>query len=216
MKRGPAHYVEAYQSLLHLRGVPLIAAKELFYTHSQIEIERRLLSKQNHDAEHHVNDQKGPNYWQKLGQLFTERRIRRVCQTAFCPLTVCTLITRQATVSAAVCMISQQLCGVNLLQSRKSPTPVCQARLSSTPFREVVQSDLLVLTCSDSFRDAQALGKSPLWLSWGLGLTNFLFVAVINSFSRTVFSCVSRFGIPAYWLIDTCTTPLPSVMHAVS
>ena len=170
MKRGPEHYVEAYKSLLHLRGLPLLAAKELFYVHCQIEIERRLLSQRSHDAERHLSDHQGPkktyhknsqavrkrkrshgddawkasfelhekrvdnsnggpaseheskevedntvtprnrkslpkttknpremwqllmapksrsiNYWQKLGQLLTERRIRRVFQTALPP-----------------------------------------------------------------------------------------------------------------------------------
>jgi hypothetical protein len=66
MKRGPEHYPEAYQSLLHLRGLPLLAAKELFYVHSQIEIEKKLLSKRGHDTERH--NQQGSN------EVFTKDR----------------------------------------------------------------------------------------------------------------------------------------------
>jgi hypothetical protein len=60
MKRGPEHYAEAYQSLLHLRGLPLLAAKELFYIHSQIQVERRLLSQKGHDPERQPDDREGP------------------------------------------------------------------------------------------------------------------------------------------------------------
>ncbi|ERF73758.1 hypothetical protein EPUS_01012 [Endocarpon pusillum Z07020] len=244
MKRGAKYYGEAYKSLLHLRGLPLLAAKELFYCHLQIELEKKLLSPKSHDAEQrlkaheeprefHANDQPGLrsrkarsvdhcsthaevyrspsvaneesteaskdgasedqgnrskiltlefrnrrhsvrsknncmhlwhrfiapqshsiNYWQKLGQLFTKGRIRRVTSRA--ALALALLIVDQATIAAGVCMISQQLCGVNAL-----------AFYSST-----------------LFRDAQAPGIDALWLSWGIGLVNFVS------------------GLPAYWLID--------------
>ncbi len=203
MKRGPKYYSEAYKSLLHLRGLPLLAAKELFYCHLQIELEKKLLSTKSHDAEQRLNPHKGPrafyandqpglrsrkarhvdhdgkpaevhgslsvaneenteksndgasedegnrsdiltpgsrnrrhsvgsriywmhlwqrfiapknrsiNYWQKLGQLLTKGRIRRVISRA-CPA-LALLITNQATIAAGVCMVSQQLCGVNVL-----------------------------------------------------------------------------------------------------
>jgi hypothetical protein len=149
-KGGPANYAKAYRSLVYLRGSPLLAAKELFYVHCQIDIEKRLLSQPNHDTEsrfvsgnretesfgkddgseshselkqkrsgnaegeansemvdsrlggvsthsralaypaestnywrelwQHIRTPSGRaiNYWQKLGQLVTERRIRRV------------------------------------------------------------------------------------------------------------------------------------------
>ena len=148
---GPKNYAKAYRSLVYLRGSPLLAAKELFYVHCQIDIEKRLLSQPNHDTEskyisedrqsenlersddaseshselkqkqsRHIDGEANPeivknrarstltpsrtlefpaestdylrelwqhlktpsgraiNYWQKLGQLLTERRIRRV------------------------------------------------------------------------------------------------------------------------------------------
>ncbi|KAF2459022.1 major facilitator superfamily domain-containing protein [Lineolata rhizophorae] len=225
MKRGRSSYVDAFDALVALRGSPILAAKELYYVHSQIGVEQTLLShyrrgvsdtdseagsrsrrvgystatsekrsqKEQSPAqgaaepsrrsfvsgialqlglvqlgqpdiyEEHPNcvdsdchpewrektwkdrlealkppPDRPINYWQKLGQLFTERRIRR------------------ATVSAVVVMISQQLCGVNIV-----------AFYSST-----------------LFRDANADRMGALWLSWGIGLANFLF------------------AFPAYWLID--------------
>lgn len=58
MKRGSKHSGEAYKSLLHLRGLPLSAAEELFYVDLQIEIEKRLLSQRTHGVERHLDDQK--------------------------------------------------------------------------------------------------------------------------------------------------------------
>lgn len=203
MKRGAKYYGKAYESLLHLRGLPLLAAKELFYCHLQIEIEKKLLSPKSNDPEQRLNARKGPrefyaderpvlrprtfrhmdhdgrhaefygslsvtndksteksndgasedegnrskiltsgpqdrrdsvrskihwmhmwhrfiapqnrsiNYWQKLGQLLTKGRIRRVISRAY--LASALLTTGQATIAAGVCMISQQLCGVNVL-----------------------------------------------------------------------------------------------------
>jgi hypothetical protein len=57
IKRGRKHYPEAYKSLLYLRGSPLLAAKELFYVHSQIEVEKRLLSQRNPDVEKQLSSQ---------------------------------------------------------------------------------------------------------------------------------------------------------------
>ena len=208
MKRGAKYYGEAYKSLLHLRGLPLLAAKELFYCHLQIELEKKLLSPKSHDAEQRLNAHKRPrefhatdqpglrsrkarhvdhdgtpsevygspsvtneesteksnegasedegnrskifthesrnrrhsvrsksnwmhlrhrfiapqdrsiNYWQKLGQLLTKGRIRRVISRACLALALLTV--DQATIAAGVCMISQQLCGVNVLAFCKS------------------------------------------------------------------------------------------------
>ncbi len=78
IKRGPKYYVEAYQSLLHLRGLPLLAAKELFYIDYQIKIEKRLLSKGSNDAEQHLNDQKSPKkVSQENSQALRKRKGRR-------------------------------------------------------------------------------------------------------------------------------------------
>lgn len=170
MKRGPSHYLEAYATLLALRGHPVLAAKELLYVHCQMEVEKRFISGKMSDAElvHReeqvVEETKGNashsklrarfqparsiNYWQKLGQLFTIKRIRR------------------AMLAAVVVMVSQQLCGVNVL-----------ALYSSNFFCEEEASDKIGDLADPSY-------LQPLFLSWGIGLVNFLF------------------AFPAYYLID--------------
>jgi MFS family permease len=124
MKRGPKMYKEAYKTLLALRGHPILAAKELLYVHYQMDVEKRFISGKLTDTEmgqsyagpleHEAKDRMRTrvlqrfdstrsvniNYWQKLGQLFTNKRIRR------------------AMGAAVVCMISQQLCG----KSQQIPT----------------------------------------------------------------------------------------------
>lgn len=169
MKRGPRRYKDAYTTLVTLRGQPILAAKELLYVHYQMEVEKRYISGTKRDAdivreERVVEEAKGNttstkalsarfrpprsiNYFQKFGQLFTNKRIRR------------------ATVAAVVVMVSQQLCGVNVL-----------ALYSSNIFCEPGQS------LKGDLGNPNYL--EPLFLSWGIGLTNFLF------------------AFPAYWLID--------------
>lgn len=180
MKRG--HYRAAYNSLLLLRLHPILAAKELFYVHCQMGVENRFLARsRGHDVEFapvppeatnkkrfaksekhqstdshrdvmerarravpdaHHHSRRPASYWQKVHQLFTIKRNRR------------------AILAAVVCMVSQQLCGVNAL-SFYSSTLFCAA-------------------------DDQEKGSlTPLFLSWGIGLTNTLF------------------AFPAYFSIDT-------------
>jgi hypothetical protein len=79
MKRGPAHYVEAYKSLLHLRGLPLLAAKELFYVHCQIAVEKRLLSQPTNDAEQYFSHRKGLGKMYRRGSQALRRRKPRYC-----------------------------------------------------------------------------------------------------------------------------------------
>jgi MFS family permease len=168
MKRG--HYKTAYQNLVLLRFHPILAAKELLYVHCQAEVEARFLAHNRRasmvngvppsgeekrrrwplNLRRHAG---GPsiNYWQKLYQLFTIKRNRR------------------AIVAAVVCMISQQLCGVNVLQFFSS-TFYCDARSNQ------VNSNGSTLTNQSYLQ--------PLWLSWGIGLSNFIF------------------AFPAYYFID--------------
>lgn len=101
---------EAYEALLALRGEPVLAAKELLYVHFQMDVETQHLSHQRPDVEangHAHKEKEGARrfrqsprsdirYWRKIRDLFTVKRIRR------------------ATMTAVVCMIGQQLCGVNV------------------------------------------------------------------------------------------------------
>ncbi|WPH00120.1 Hypothetical protein R9X50_00294300 [Acrodontium crateriforme] len=173
MKRG--YYGAAYESLMLLRFHPILAAKELFYVHCQMEVETRLLLHHQRDSEARPARvrsrsvfEKGPlskinrlrpavlqrqetarpiNYWQKLSQLFTVPRNRR------------------ALMAACVGMTVQQICGVNVL-SFFSSTFFCNATsgLGNTSNSAYVQ---------------------PLFLSWGIGLANVLF------------------SLPAYYFIDS-------------
>lgn len=153
-------YRAAYQTLLALRGEPVLAAKEMLYVHYQMDVEMRFLnqragSRDDFEQDEMTEKQKSRwrrlprldrsiNYWQKLGQLFTVKRIRR------------------AMLAAIICMISQQLCGVNVLA------------FYSTTF----------LACGTNNNNTDSTHLKPLFFSWGIGLTNFLF------------------AFPAYYLID--------------
>jgi hypothetical protein len=114
-------YPAAYKALLSMRGEPVLAAKEMLYVHYQMDVEMRHLCHKRLDTEDarngddgqtaqlkdgparsrftqriRIRSGRGINYWQKLGQLFSEKRVRRAMGTAI------------------VCMIGQQLCGVSL------------------------------------------------------------------------------------------------------
>lgn len=154
MKRG--HYQAAYQTLVLLRGHPILAAKELFYVHCQMEVEARSYGKRDVESNGHAtpsaaNGRKHAHqtpkrarsnwitsYGHKLAQLFTVPRIRR------------------AMGAAIVCMICQQICGVNVL-----------AFYSSTIFYAANNEPCL---SNRTHSDLTAL-----WLSWGIGLSNFIF-----------------------------------------
>ncbi|KAK0867179.1 hypothetical protein LTS02_004346 [Friedmanniomyces endolithicus] len=164
MRRG--HYRMAYQNLVLLRFHPILAAKELLYVHCQTEVESRFLGVSTkfptHDEEKSRTSKlsstfrrrsataRPANYWQKLYQIFAIKRNQR------------------AITAAVVCMVGQQLCGVNALQFFSS-TFFCDARKGT-----MKDEDLL----------ANSSYLQPLFLSWGIGLANFLFT------------------FPAYYFID--------------
>ncbi|CAK1368308.1 Arabinose-proton symporter [Cercospora beticola] len=156
MGKGKDYYPEAYETLSRLRGSRVLAAKELLYTHYQQNVEliiARHVDSNDHDrpvdsdderdddvgrVDHIVARTQSPNLFQKFGQLFTIPRIRN------------------ATLTAVVAMVAQQLCGVNVL-----------IFYSSTIF--ATTSGVL---CEDV--DSRDLVR-PLMMSWGIGLVNFLF-----------------------------------------
>lgn len=135
-----------------------------------MEVEKRSYIRRNTEANTHIAPVKGPDataqgqpawlttYAGKFGQLFTVPRIRR------------------ATIAAIVCMISQQLCGVNVL-SFYSTTLFHSANNENCGSTN--QTRDLIDTSSDN------IDITALWLSWGIGLSNFVF------------------AFPAYRLIDS-------------
>lgn len=155
---GKDHYAEAYETLTRLRGSRILAAKELLYTHYQMNVELTMSrpakqgdvlesrtgdQAENHDSDdnedlvHLSFDEKRPNFLQKLWQLFTIPRIRN------------------ATLTAVTCMVGQQLCGANVL-----------IFYSSNLFASTIGAHCDVNT--DNLLE-------PLLMSWGIGLVNFIF-----------------------------------------
>ncbi|KAF2839531.1 MFS general substrate transporter [Patellaria atrata CBS 101060] len=151
LKKG--RYKDALNAFARLRGAstPLLACRDLYYTHVQIQSETKYLN----TGRYHRNDPAsgGPvishddfqrevemsSYGSRFLQLFTIPRIRR------------------ASVSAFVIMIAQQTCGVNVL-----------AFLSSTIFNDAIQGE-------GNATQNKSAEKKALWFSFGIGLANFFF-----------------------------------------
>ncbi|KAF9892110.1 hypothetical protein FE257_002516 [Aspergillus nanangensis] len=161
IRRGD--YVGAFKSLRSLRGTDIQAARDLYYIHSQLQMETELLQGQEPEnwwrAELYQEEIRSQRFYQRVWALFSLPRNRRACLAAF------------------VVMISQQLCGINVLSF-----------YSSTLFNTA--------TCPDAGPSIGAQSHDPLtcnnplanpkvaWLNFGFGLANFLFT------------------IPAYFFID--------------
>lgn len=150
-RRKTTYRSDAYNTLLLLRGEPILAAKELIYAHCQLIVEKgSRLKTENSDrffkremtsedlALDNTYDSMLLSWAKRFQRLFTQDFIQHELQ------------------AAATVMISQQLCGVNVL-----------IFYSTTLF------------CDASNNNAQSAGDRsalrPLLLSWGLGLCNFIF-----------------------------------------
>ena len=83
MKKG--RNAKAYRSLLRLRNAPILAARELYYIHAQLQQEE-ILIEESGLAKH-------GNFFTRFVELFTIPRIRR------------------ATQASGIVMIAQQMCG---------------------------------------------------------------------------------------------------------
>lgn len=147
-------YPAAYQALLALRREPILTVKELLYTHCQMEVEQKLLSMAPLDVE----SQRSHSWAVPTRWSIYARKLQLIFTKPR---------TRRAAVAAVVGMIGQQLCGVNVLEF-----------YSSTLYGDADNS------CGEAYRSDPAHHIRPLWLTWGLGLANFVFT------------------FPAYWLID--------------
>ncbi|KAF4505915.1 hypothetical protein G6O67_007815 [Ophiocordyceps sinensis] len=127
-------YTKAWASLLRLRNTPLQAARDLYYINCLLEQEHLLVRETGVGTK--------SNMFTRFVELFTIPRIRR------------------ATWASGIVMISQQLCGINIISF-----------YSSTIF---VQSGISPYTA--------------LWASFGFGLVNFIFawpaVWTIDTFGR--------------------------------
>jgi hypothetical protein len=109
----PSYQSEAYNTLLLLRGVPILAAKELIYAHCQLLVEKgyrkgtRFQNFMTHN-DFSLEYGSGLRAWaSRFKRLFTEGFIRRELM------------------AAATVMVCQQLCGINVLMFY-STTLFCQ------------------------------------------------------------------------------------------
>ncbi|KAH7169942.1 hexose transporter [Dactylonectria macrodidyma] len=86
LKKGRC--ADAYKSLLRLRGSPFIAARDTFYIHAQLEMEKAMIE---------AGGFAQGNFFTRCVELFTIPRIRR------------------ATQASGIIMAAQQFCGINIM-----------------------------------------------------------------------------------------------------
>ena len=150
LKRG--RIKDAYKSMLRLRGAPILACRDLLLMHAQLQAETKYFKSPSSLESNKIADQpssagnilfgsyqaevKATKPWNRFAKLFTRKR------------------TRNASLNAFMVMISQVLCGANLIFF-----------LGTTVFSTVSGSD------------GGSTSLQPLWTSFGIGLANFLFVA---------------------------------------
>ncbi|KAJ9605872.1 hypothetical protein H2200_009721 [Cladophialophora chaetospira] len=166
LRRGKGD--EAFRTLCALRPTPLQAATELFYANAQLQTEVALFHRERQDTEeapragasNNDGDSTHDVIQTSAFQDYWKRtnywtRIYRLFRNAR---------SRRAAIAASVVMLSQQLCGVNAIMF-----------YSTTFFRDVDGPN----------NKGIPNNKAALWLSWGVGLANFVFT------------------FPAYWWIDS-------------
>lgn len=97
IRRGA--YAEAYKSLRQLRGTDIQAARDLYYIHSQLQVETTIwttLSQPWYEGFQYQEWIRSMSFLKRVWLLFTTKRNQRACSVAF------------------LVMISQQLCGVGI------------------------------------------------------------------------------------------------------
>ncbi|GES66614.1 MFS transporter [Aspergillus terreus] len=161
-------YADAFLSLRQLRGTDIQAAKDLYYIHSQLQIETELFlgrrPEQWWERDLYQELVQRQNIFQRVGALFTVPRNRRACVAAF------------------LVMAAQQLCGINVLSF-----------YSSDIFRTATGTEGKRLDCSPRGNNEQIA-----WLNFGFGLANFLFTIpaykFIDSRGRRILLLISLGG----------------------
>ncbi|KAL5360152.1 hypothetical protein BJX96DRAFT_184377 [Aspergillus floccosus] len=163
-------YADAFLSLRQLRGTDIQAAKDLYYIHSQLQIETELFLGRRpeqwweRDLYQELVDKQ--NFFQRVGALFTVPRNRRACVAAF------------------LVMAAQQLCGINVLSF-----------YSSDIYRSATATDRQgkLLDCAPGGNNEKVA-----LLNFGFGLANFLFTIpaykFIDSRGRRILLLISLGG----------------------
>lgn len=128
-----------WETLLALKGEPILAARELIFTHCQLLVEAHSRKDQVERTRENVDTD-----FSLSGETRWRRRARR-------------LVTKpeilREVLAAVIVMLSQQLCGINLV---------------------IIYSSSLFCTAGQAGSDTNST-RAPLWFSWGIGLTNVLF-----------------------------------------
>ncbi|KAF2225406.1 hypothetical protein BDZ85DRAFT_279096 [Elsinoe ampelina] len=171
-------FAKAYRSLCSLSKLPLIAARELFLIHTQMQAEARMYTTpmMGTHPEEDLDDDKvdaasltdnkniyvtqgGTSFFRRFRQLFSVPRIRRASTAAF------------------VIMITQQLSGVNVISFYGSTLTSSGVRYSDPEDAKYTE------------------WRRALWLNWGIGITNFLF-------AFPAYGTIDRWGRRALVLIN--------------
>ncbi|PYH93161.1 MFS transporter [Aspergillus ellipticus CBS 707.79] len=143
------NYKKACNSLRHLRGTDIQAARDLYYIHSQLQMETELLQENPQgnwfNQEIYQEVLKSINFSQRVQSLWGNPRNRRACLTAF------------------LVMASQQLCGINVVSF-----------YSSMLFGKVAKNDTKS-SCPSTGPTFTSEDTQTAWLNFGFGLANFLF-----------------------------------------
>ncbi|PIG80406.1 putative 2-5A-dependent ribonuclease [Aspergillus arachidicola] len=94
-------YTGAFVSLRQLRGTDIQAARDLYYIHSQLQVETEMFDGERpqnwYSEEIYQKKVRETGFFKRLGKLFSHPRNQRACVAAF------------------LVMASQQLCGINVL-----------------------------------------------------------------------------------------------------
>ncbi|QKX58023.1 uncharacterized protein TRUGW13939_05143 [Talaromyces rugulosus] len=146
---------KAFISLRQLRGSDIQAAKDLYYIHSQLQLQTELF-----DGKRPEKWWEGDSYQEKVKNQFFFKRVWALFTVPR---------NRRAVVAAFLVMAAQQLCGINVLSF-----------YSSTLFRSVAPSNEETPTSrncniADIVNCNSLTDNRVAWQNIGFGLTNFLF-----------------------------------------
>ncbi|RAL04457.1 MFS transporter [Aspergillus ibericus CBS 121593] len=143
------NYQKAYESLRHLRGTDIQAARDLYYIHSQLQTETELLLETPpgnwYSREAYQEVLRNMTFFQRVKALWTKPRNRRACLTAF------------------LVMAAQQFCGINVVS------------FYSSMLFGTLSAKNSVDSCPSGKPGFTAEDAKTAWLNFGFGLANFLF-----------------------------------------
>ncbi|KAK4869346.1 hypothetical protein LT330_006346 [Penicillium expansum] len=142
-------YADAYKSLLELRGTSIQAARDLYYIHAQLQTEAVIV----------WNPDEGQSWWLEREEIYAYQNwIKRSNFFKRMKYLATNSRTRRACTAALIVMLSQQLCGINVLA------------FYSSSLLHTDQTDST--KASDSLFTSLTIVK---WFNFAFGLASFLF-----------------------------------------